>query len=62
MQSHINQPMDKQTIKQMYIKTHRHMDKETNDRWTGKPTDIWIKNKQTDINNQTARVTLYSEQ
>ena len=49
MQSHINQPMDKQTIKQMYIKTNRHMDKETNDRWTGKPTDIWIKNKQTDI-------------
>ena len=46
MQSHINQPMDKQTIKQMYRKQ----------------TDIWIKNKQTDINNQTARVTLYSKQ
>ena len=49
MHSYINRPMDKQTIKQMYRKTNRHMDKETNDRWTGKPTDIWIKNKQTDI-------------
>ena len=47
--SYINRPMDKQTIKQMYRKTNRHMDKETNDRWTEKPTDIWIKNKQTDI-------------
>ena len=32
MQSHINQPMDKQTIKQMYRKQ----------------TDIWIKKKMTD--------------
>ncbi len=37
------------------------MDKETNDRWTGKPTDIWIK-KQTDryIINKQQGLTLYS--
>ena len=36
------------------------MDKETNDRWTGKPTDIWIKNKQTDIINKQQGLKLYS--
>ncbi len=38
MHSYINQPMDKQTIKQMYRKTNRHMDK--------KQTDRYIINKQ----------------
>ena len=47
MQSHINQPMDKQTTKQMYRKINRHMDK--------KQTDRYIIDKQQGL-------TLYSKQ
>ena len=31
--SYINRPMDKQTTKQMYRKTNRHMDKKQTDRY-----------------------------